>query len=165
MNGAHLHLVLNHVPVLGGLAVLLLMGIAKLKDNPAITKLTLQFMVLVGVASFAAYFSGEPAEELVEHLPGISESLIERHERFALYGLVTTEILAALGIVGLFVLRVNPERIAKYWIAATAVAILNAGLMLTTANYGGEIRHTEIRQATPAASNPQPPLSSESDDD
>lgn len=42
MNAAHLHLILNHIPVLGGLATLTLMGLAAFKENEAIAKLALQ---------------------------------------------------------------------------------------------------------------------------
>jgi hypothetical protein len=36
-----------------------------------------------------AYLTGEGAEETVENMPGISESIIEQHEDFAMYALIS----------------------------------------------------------------------------
>ncbi len=146
MNAAHLHLILNHIPVLGGLATLTLMGLAAFKENEAITKLALQCMILIGIFSLPTYFSGEPAEEVIEHLPSVTEAFISRHETFALYSLIGTELLALIGVIGLISLRKSPTKIMEYWNSIAVVALVNACLMMTTANYGGEIRHTEIRK-------------------
>jgi hypothetical protein len=34
------------------------------------------------------YFTGEPADELVENLPGVAESLIDKHKYAALFALL-----------------------------------------------------------------------------
>lgn len=161
MNAAHLHLILNHIPVLGGLATLILMGLAAFKENEAITKLALQCMVLIGIFSLATYFSGEPAEEVIEHLPGVTEAFISQHETFALYSLICTELLAVIGVIGLFSLRKNKTKIMEYWNSIAVIALFNAGLMMATANYGGEIRHTEIRKLLPSAPGINKPNGSE----
>jgi len=146
MNAAHLHLMLNHVPVLGGVGVLVLLILSGFKDNFVLAKLTLQFMVFVGIVCLPVYFTGEPAEEIIEHLPGITEVFISQHERFALYSLICTVILAAIGLIGLLNWKKNSVKAMKCWRFASVVALVNAGLMITTANYGGQIRHTEIRK-------------------
>ncbi len=146
MNAAHLHLILNHIPVLGGMATLALLVLSGLKDNAVLAKLTLQFMVFVGMLTFPVYFSGEPAEEIIEHFPGVTEAYISQHERFALYSLICTEILAVIGVIGLLSFRKSQAPVMKYWKSIGVVALVNACLMLATANYGGQIRHTEIRK-------------------
>jgi len=73
MNLAHLHLVLNHLPVLGtgfGLA-LLIFGLWRRSDE--LKKTALGVLVLVALAAVPVYLTGEPAEELVQAVPGVSK--------------------------------------------------------------------------------------------
>lgn len=166
MDAAHIHLMLNHVPVLGAFATLGLIILADFKDDAAFTRLALQFMVLMGILTLPVYFSGEPAEELIEHLPGVAESFIEEHERFAKFGLALTELVAVIGAVGLYTIRKKPDSIKSYWRSIEVVAFANVLLMIATANLGGKIRHTEIRKAGVSSQQPNEtqPSGSDSDD-
>ncbi len=146
MNAAHAHLLLNHLPVLGGLAVIALLALTAFRENEMISKLTLQLMILIGILTLPAYFTGEPAEEVVEHLPGVAESFIDAHEKYALFSLISTELLAVIGILGLYKMKKNPKLNSSFWNLIRVVALVNVGLMSVTANFGGEIRHTEIRK-------------------
>jgi uncharacterized membrane protein len=145
MNATHLHLILNHVPVLGAFATLGLAVYALFKPNDVIIKLALRLMLLVGILTIPVFFTGEPAEEMIEHFSGVSESAIETHESFALAAFATTGLLAVIGAIGLYYLKKSGSNIMRYWKLLCALALLNAGLMTVTAKYGGEIRHTEIR--------------------
>ncbi|MGZ3742493.1 MAG: hypothetical protein ACXWRE_03330 [Pseudobdellovibrionaceae bacterium] len=149
MNAAHWHLLLNHIPVLGGIASLGFVCLGLYKKDKSILNLSLQWMILIGLISLPAYFTGEPAEEVIEHLPGFSESLADSHEKWALYSLLATELLALLGIFGLFKFRTTPPLTKNseknFWKVTLLLAFINMVLMGLTANIGGKIRHTEIR--------------------
>jgi hypothetical protein len=80
MSPAHLHLVLNHIPVLGTLFGLALLGYARYRREDAVTRAALGTFVVVALLALPAYFTGEPAEEAVEHAPGVAEQAIETHE-------------------------------------------------------------------------------------
>jgi hypothetical protein len=151
MNAAHVHLILNHIPVLGSVATLGLILYAAMAKNEALKKLALQVMVLIGVLTIPVYFSGEPAEGVVEHLPGVTEAFISKHEDFALFGFLLTEILAVTGIAGLVLQKKHSPAFDRYWKLIGAVAFANVLLMMAIANLGGEIRHTEIRGAATGA--------------
>jgi hypothetical protein len=43
-------------------------------------KMSLWVFVLVALVALPVYLTGEPAEEVVEHLPGVAESFIESYE-------------------------------------------------------------------------------------
>jgi hypothetical protein len=119
MNLARLHLILNHAPELGtafGLG-LLLYGVWRRSDE--LKKAALGVLVIVSLLAIPAYLTGEPAEEVVESLPGDAKAIIERHDDAAVYALSGILVLGASVTVG--------------------------GLMAWTANLGGEIRHSEIR--------------------
>jgi uncharacterized membrane protein len=92
------------------------------------------------------YLTGEPAEELVERLPGYSEALVEQHETAALIATIGMSLLGIAALIGL--LRRQPRQ--WYPKAVLLGALLVAGLMAWTANLGGQIRHTEIRTSAQA---------------
>jgi hypothetical protein len=92
------------------------------------------------VIAIGVYFTGEPAEELIEHLAGFSEPLVERHEEAALIATIGISILGLSAVAGL-TLRVG----TWYPKAVLLLTLVVAALMGWTANLGGQIRHSEIR--------------------
>lgn len=151
MNQAHLHLLLNHVPVIGAIFCLLLLLVALLRKSDELKRVSLGGLVLVSLLTIPAYLTGEPAEKVVEHLPGVSEALIESHEKAALVAFIT---LLATGIVALGGLIWSRRRTALPGAVVTVALLLTAvtvGLMAYTANLGGQIRHTEIRAGANSA--------------
>ncbi len=105
MNWPHLHLLLNHVPVMGVPFGFLLLAVALARRSLELTKASLGVFAVVALVTIPVYLAGEPTEEVVEHLPGISESLIEEHEESALVSLVAIEILGVLALAGLIRFR------------------------------------------------------------
>ena len=83
MNPAHLHLMLNHIPVLGMAFGLALVSLALLRKSEELKRISLGFLIVIALLAIPAYLTGEPAEELVENLPGVSKSSIEQHEEAA----------------------------------------------------------------------------------
>ncbi len=80
MNQAHFHLLLNHAPIIGpafGIAVLLAGFI--FKSDP-VKRAALGIFVLAALLAIPAFLTGEGAEEIVEKLPGVNETLMETHE-------------------------------------------------------------------------------------
>jgi hypothetical protein len=145
MSWAHIHLALNHVPVIGLLIVLLLLGVATLRHSTELTRVSYGLLVLLAATAVVVYLTGEPAEELIENLPGFSEALVEEHEEVALIATIGMVVLGLVALVGL--LRFRPPRIAPTWYGRGVLflALLMGGVMLWTANLGGQIRHSEIR--------------------
>ena len=80
MSSIHLHLLLNHVPVIGAVLGLALLGVAFLRRSDELGKFALGAFAFLGAVSVVVFLTGETAEELVEKLPGFSEALTERHE-------------------------------------------------------------------------------------
>jgi drug/metabolite transporter (DMT)-like permease len=133
---------------------LLLLAFALYRRSDDIARAALLLAALVGAASLAVYFTGEPAESLIEHLPGFSEAVVERHEDAAL---VATLVAGATGILALVILALHRHgrRIPRRTIAAAAgFALIGCGAMGYTAYLGGQVRHTEIRANAGAAQVP-----------
>lgn len=148
MNLTHVHLLLNHIPVIGvGFALLLLVA-SLLKKSDDLKRASLWLFILSALVALPTYFTGEPAEETVERLPGVSHAIIESHEEAALFALLAIEVLGVLALAALFLYR-RSENLARLLVLASlVVALVAGGLMGWTANLGGQIRHTEIRSQT-----------------
>jgi len=149
MNGAHLHLLLNHVPVIGAIGILLLAFVAWLRKSSDVLRTTLLFAFGNAVAALVVYLTGDGAEDLVRQLPDVSRAMIERHEDAAL---VATIAAGALGLASLVALLVYRKRTPPAWAtrAMLLAAFVPVAFMGWAANLGGQIRHTEIRPGAPA---------------
>ena len=148
MDWTHIHLLLNHVPVLGVIFGFLILAYALIKKNQDLRQFSLSIFVITGLLSVAVYLTGEPAEETVEHLAGVSETMIESHEEAALVAMVGATSLGAIALGGLLTSRWS-RAIAKTLVALALLgSLMVSGMMAWTANLGGQIRHSEIRSAT-----------------
>jgi hypothetical protein len=153
MNGAHLHLLVNHLPIIGAFLTLPLLALALVRrhDRGLLLAATLT-LAIVGVGALAALNTGEQAEEVVEHLPGFSEQTIELHEERAEIAAIVAVVSAVggLSLLGLAWRRDGP--VPSLWLAALLAATLaTSGTMAWTGQAGGVIRHTEIRDGGPPA--------------
>ena len=151
MNGAHLHLILTHVPVLGVGFGTILLALGLFRKNRVMQQTALGVLVLAGLAAGAAYWTGEGAEEASESQLGAGKTYLELHEEAGLFG------LAAAGLAGLLALIVlargrNARPLSRALVALNLVfALLASGTLAWVANLGGQIGHPEIRsgQITP----------------
>ena len=153
MNPAHLHLIINHVPLVGTALTLLLLVVALWKKSEELKRVSLWFLVLMAAVSVPAYLTGEPAEEIVERIPGISQAVIEGHEEAAQWAFGGQIALGLLAMVGLLVGRVRQRLPNGFAVALLVLALVVGALMARTANLGGLIRHPEIQGSqAPSAS-------------
>jgi drug/metabolite transporter (DMT)-like permease len=164
MSPIHVHLLVNHVPVLGTLIAAGLLAWAMRKQSADMVRASLTMFVLFALAGWAAYLTGEPAEHLVKRMAGFSHDAIELHERAAL---LATALLGALGVLalsGLIAFRRRATIPRGYSAVMLALALVPLASMAWTAYLGGQIRHTEIlpeRAASSAAwwrSSPAAPI-------
>ncbi len=145
MNWAYIHLLLNHLPVLGTVFGLALLAYAIVRRNDGLKKVALGVFVAVALLALPVYFTGEPAEKVVENAAGVTEGMVEAHQESALISLIGVELLGIIALVGLFVSRGGRLLSTNLTTAAVVVSLAAAGLMARTANLGGQISHREIR--------------------
>ncbi|MBT9394510.1 hypothetical protein KLP40_15170 [Hymenobacter sp. NST-14] len=140
MNEAHLHLLLNHTPILGCLFGLLVLGAGLVKASPPVIRTGLITVLGAALLCLPTQLTGKGAEEVVEKLPGISHQLIEAHEEAAELGFWALELTGALALLAL--LQTGRQRL--FIRLALAGALLSFGLLARTGHLGGQIRHPEI---------------------
>jgi len=63
MNWAHIHLSLNHLPVVGIIFGVLLLLLALLRKSEELKRVSLGVFVLTALIALPVYFTGEPAEK------------------------------------------------------------------------------------------------------
>lgn len=155
MTWAHVHLAVNHLPVVLVLVSIAMLTAAGVKKSAELRKSGLAWLVVAAVAGGAAYLTGEPAEHVIEGLPGVSKAAIEEHEEAALLAAVATGAAGFLAL-GVLVIGRGPIPLPGWMLATTVVAALvAAALMVGAANLGGRISHPELRG--PAATPLRPP--------
>jgi hypothetical protein len=145
MNDAHYHLIVNHLPIVG-LLIGILVLIAGLVFNKTEVKLTaLGIFIFSAITSIAAFYTGEGAEDIVENLEGISETLIHTHEEYAETFYTLSLILGGLSLLT-FILGLKKMKFTKYlMILCLLIALVDGVLATYVGSSGGEIRHSEIR--------------------
>jgi uncharacterized membrane protein len=151
MDATHIHLLLNHFPVVGTLigGVIFIAGL--LRREPLLQLTGLATLVVVSLVAVPVFLTGEGAEEAVEHLPGVSGQIIHQHEEWAegaIWAIGALGLLSAASFAGIW----RQLKFARYSTPAVLLlVVVSFALVAKTANLGGQIRHTEIRPGAPGA--------------
>ena len=146
MNFVHIHLLLNHFPIIGTLVGLGLLLISLVGKNEDLRRASLIIFPAMALLAIPTFFSGTGAQGAIKKLPGVSEALIERHQGAAMLALLFMEITGALSLVALWKSQ-GASRPARWNWSLSAVllfSIMTAGLMARVGTTGGDIRHPEI---------------------
>lgn len=145
MNGAHLHLLFNHLPIVGTYLSLLVLIAGFILKNGTVKNTGLGLLVVAALVAIPAFLTGEPAEEILESAGQANDQFIEEHEETAEWALWVCEIAGALALAALFtsLRKMNIARILT--IAATIVGLMSSLAWIKVGSTGGEIRHTEVR--------------------
>ena len=144
MNLAHAHLLLNHLPPLGTLFGSLLLVAALVRKSGELVRASLATFVVVGLLALPTYYTGEPAEKVVESQPGVTEEVIGPHEESAESSLIGALILGVVSLAGLAFYR-GREIPRGLVLASLILTLIVTGMLAWTAHLGGMIRHVEIR--------------------
>ena len=146
MNGAHIHLLLNHFPIIGLFFSFLILSLGVLRPNVGFVRAGLLIAIVSGIFALPTYLTGEPAEDIVKQTPWFSKPLVHEHEEAAEFAIWATEITAAAAAAGLF-FSLKRNRIPKLLMIAIVVLNLFTLTVLARTNYlGGKITHVEIRE-------------------
>ena len=144
MNVPHLHLLLNHIPTIGGAAALLLLVIAFVRKSDDLKRIALEATYVVALFTFPAYLSGVGAQQSLLEMPDISQLFVDAHWTAALWTFVFLQIAGGLSWLALWKWR----RIGVWPTTMVAVVFVFSALSFASAaraaSLGGEIRHPEI---------------------
>ena len=151
MDVLHLHLLLNHVPVIGIPIGAALLAWGLMRAQRAVQRAGLAVLLMMALAAVPVFFTGEPAEERVEHLPGVASAMIERHESAGEQAMIAAQLVWIAAAAALFMSRRQRPLARPAGLAVLVIATVAAGVMARAGYLGGQIRHTELGTAAPAA--------------
>jgi uncharacterized membrane protein len=148
MNAAHLHLIVNHIPVIGMLIAVVFFVVSLFHGKDILVKASLWMLFFVALSAVPAYLTGDPAHEYLEHTPGIRNDLIHEHEDAAEVAFVSAMILGLMALLGLVGYRQRRRLSRLYLFLVLSASLVVLALMAGAANQGGKIRHPEVRSAS-----------------
>jgi uncharacterized membrane protein len=148
MTTAHLHLLLNHFPILGSIFITVLFIIALAYRNIFLQKVSLWFLVAIALFTAATYLTGDGAVQAVKGLPGISEEAIHAHELFAKVGLGLMFVTGALALASALLYSFRPKLPRLLLVLVLLALLLNSVVFVYIGYLGGQIHHQELRSSS-----------------
>ena len=148
MNDAHLHLLVNHFPIIGLFFGFLILLFGIIKNNATLKSTAYIIFIFCMIMGKVSMMTGDKAEHAVEDMGGFSHDYIHEHEEAAEFFMKPLYILGLVSIFGLF--SVEKKRSSEKIVSICIVLIAAICLFLSkgVGTSGGEIRHTEIREIT-----------------
>ena len=146
MNDAHLHMVVNHFPIIGTILAIGILIAGLFTKNNGIKNTSYFLFILAAIFGALSMGTGEGAEELVKDLPDVGWKIIHEHEEIAEKLALLLYVLGLLSVVALYL---NFKKNAKEKMVSfiiLGVALVSLVVVQKVGTSGGEIRHTEIRE-------------------
>lgn len=147
MNDAHLHLVVNHFPIIGPIFGLGILIAGMIFRNSSLKNTAYILFIISAIFAAMSMATGEGAEEITEKLPEVTKQVIHEHEEMAEKLAIILYILGVLSIEGIYLNLKKHSNAKIISFIALAIAVLSILVAIETGTSGGEVRHTEIRSA------------------
>ena len=145
MNLPHIHLVLNHFPIVTLLFGFCILVIGRIRRNESVTRVALGLLVLGGFVALGSYFTGDPAADAIQSHSSFPKDLVHQHELAAGFGLASM-LITACAAAGALYLSTKKRGIPKWYMILTFVLNFWALTVIAQTSYlGGQISHPEIR--------------------
>lgn len=145
MNDAHIHLLVNHLPIILPMMAIIARITAFFLDSDALKRFAMIMLILSGIFAFASMQSGEKAEEMLESTVFFTESYIEAHEEAAETYAIFTYVIAGMAIISLWADFTKKSFAMILSEITLGLCIVSMYFAQKTGTTGGEIRHEEIR--------------------
>jgi uncharacterized membrane protein len=141
MNETHIHLITNHLAIIGTLFAAIVLIIGLISDSVQTRFAAFILMLVSSVSGYVTFKTGHEAEESVEHLKGISEYIIEQHEEIAEKALWLIILLFVASLIGIYAGKklLNIEKKISWGILC--LCLLSFVVFAWTGYLGGQIMH------------------------
>ena len=143
MNAAHLHLIVNHLPIFTTLIGIVILAWGMIKKSDSIRNIAFVLFLFGAIGSYVALETGESAEDIVEEVAAVSHDAIHDHEEAAEISLWFAMLMGFLSVGALASKKLNLRYETGLHIAILLTALLTAGVLMYVAYEGGKIRHPE----------------------
>ena len=145
MNMAHIHLLVNHFPIIGSIFISIMFLIALIFKNVFLQKLSLWFLVVVALFTAVAYISGDGAKSILENVTRVPEGVMHDHESMARVGLILMFFAGAVSLFGV-IFYSRKSTLPRYLqIIVMAILVVSVIVFIYVGYLGGQVSHPEIR--------------------
>lgn len=148
MSPLHIHLLSNHIPVIGGaLGLVTLIGALIIRSTAAI-RTALVVAALATATTPLVDWSGEEAEERLEHssvLDAAGQKWMDIHEDRAEIAVKALLVACGISLTALATSIWKPTWFIPVALTAALALAIGLGLGAWAGSAGGQIRHSEIR--------------------
>ena len=146
MDFIHLHLLLNHFPIVGTMVGVGLLLASFFVHSEGLRRSSLVVFATMALMTIPTFVTGMGAQvRMLAGTPGVSNELIQRHIGSAEASIWFILLTGGLSVIGLWQAgrRLHPPR----WntIAVLVFSLMTMTLMARTGNTGGAISHPEVR--------------------
>jgi len=142
---AHIHLLVNHFPIIGAIFITVMFVIALLFKNVFLQKVSLWFLVGTALSTAVTYASGDGTKAAVQGLPQASDTMIAAHEQAARYGLIVMFVAGVLALGGIVLYSKRPVLPFYFRLSVLMILLISVVVLTYVGFLGGQIMHTEIR--------------------
>lgn len=144
MNAAQIHLALNHLPIHLLLVGLPLLAISLWRHSHELKTAAAVLLFLSSACTIPVFLSGEPTEEKVANIPGVTTSFIHSHEEAGEFSLVLASLLGIFTLTLWLFEKKRKIELKKAWILLFLFGLLCFAVFARTAHLGGLIHHQEL---------------------
>lgn len=145
MNEAHVHLLINHFPVIGVFMGAIWLTFARFTSRDSAIPHSLWLLLISGVLVLPAYQSGEAAEEFWEGNQREEGTYVEDHEEAAEMALVVGLLTGIGAALSLWTRKKGLKQSGMALGATLVLSWVGVAALSLTANSGGMISHQELR--------------------
>jgi hypothetical protein len=149
MNAIQVHLFLSHLPIFGIIIGGCVLTYGYITKNKSIKKVGLVIYIAMCIATIPVYISGEETEIILKNNASFSKELIEIHIDHAEKAIWLVGLLALASIYNLYTIYKGSKTEKLATQLTLTISILTLGILMGTAQHGGEIKHDEIRKHHP----------------
>ncbi len=142
LNGAHWHLLVNHLPIIGGLMATLVLGYGLFRRNETVIKLGYGLFVLISIATAITNQTGESAEHYLKSINALDRQRLHEHEQAADWANIGMYLTGGLSLLALIWQRAKQLTWLPVLIFLTS--LITFGLMANVGRLGGLIMHQEL---------------------
>ena len=143
MNAAHLHLIVNHLPIFTTLIGIVILAWGMIRKSDAIRNIAFVLFIIGAAGSYVALETGESAEDIVEEIATVSHDVIHDHEEAAELSMWFAVLMGFLSVGALAAKKLHLRFEMSLHAVLLLTAALTAGILMYVAYEGGKIRHPE----------------------
>jgi hypothetical protein len=159
VNWAHVHLIVNEVPILGSLFAALLFIVAlSTRDRDGWARAGILTLAVSVLGLLLAFFSGDPAVHVIEGLPQTSARALSEHHVRGVVATIAAGLAAVAGVVSAAGAHNAGGSFSRRSLVMVLVAtVAMAAILGWTGLAGGRINHRELQLPADRESGPAHP--------